>query len=114
MANFVRSIPFPPCAFHSLTGYYCPGCGGTRSLIALLEGKVILSLFYHPLILYTAVFGGWFLLSNAIQFASRKRVKIGMPFRPIYFYIALFLALGHAFILDFFLFFQNVDIFAKL
>ena len=21
----------PPCAFHKITGFYCPGCGGTRA-----------------------------------------------------------------------------------
>ena len=27
------------CPLHDLTGLYCPGCGGTRSLTALLHGK---------------------------------------------------------------------------
>ena len=31
---------FPPdgCVLHNLTGYYCPGCGGTRAIYALLHG----------------------------------------------------------------------------
>ena len=24
----------PPCAFHKITGLYCPGCGGTRAVFA--------------------------------------------------------------------------------
>ena len=28
---------FPPCVFHSLTGLYCPGCGLTRALHALVH-----------------------------------------------------------------------------
>jgi len=29
---------YPICAFHELTGWNCPGCGGTRSLYSLLHG----------------------------------------------------------------------------
>jgi hypothetical protein len=31
--------PLPPCPFHWLTGLYCPGCGATRALHALLHGN---------------------------------------------------------------------------
>lgn len=44
-----------PCLFRTLTGFYCPGCGGTRALKALLHGKLWLSFCYHPLVLYLAV-----------------------------------------------------------
>jgi uncharacterized membrane protein YozB (DUF420 family) len=42
----------PPCLFHLLTGWYCPGCGGTRALYLLLTGHPLLSFVYHPLVLY--------------------------------------------------------------
>jgi hypothetical protein len=29
--------PFLACAFHELTGLYCPGCGGTRAMHALVH-----------------------------------------------------------------------------
>ncbi len=41
--------------FHAITGFYCPGCGGTRSLHFLLNGDVIRSLIYHPIIVYWVV-----------------------------------------------------------
>lgn len=44
-----------PCLFQLVTGFYCPGCGGTRAVWALLHGRVLLSLRYHPLVLYMAV-----------------------------------------------------------
>jgi len=28
---------FPKCLFHSLTGYYCPGCGSQRAIHSLLH-----------------------------------------------------------------------------
>ena len=34
----------PECQIHSLTGIYCPGCGGSRSLKALLKGDVLAAL----------------------------------------------------------------------
>lgn len=42
-----------PCLFHLYTGWYCPGCGGTRAVKALLKGDLWLSFQYHPIILYT-------------------------------------------------------------
>ena len=29
--------PFPACVFHQVTGLYCPGCGGTRAMHALVH-----------------------------------------------------------------------------
>ena len=34
----------PPCAFHSLTGLYCPGCGMARAMRALVQGDVATAL----------------------------------------------------------------------
>lgn len=45
-----------PCLFRILTGLYCPGCGGTRALKALLHGNLCLSFCYHPLVPYLAFF----------------------------------------------------------
>ena len=57
----------PPCPLHAYTGYYCPGCGGTRATFALLHGHLIRSFVLHPFVPYTAVFGGWFMLSQTLQ-----------------------------------------------
>ena len=35
-------------------GFYCPGCGGSRSLSALLDFKFIKSFIYYPPILITS------------------------------------------------------------
>lgn len=36
------------CPFYEITGLYCPGCGGTRSLTALLHGDVLLAFHENP------------------------------------------------------------------
>ena len=39
----------PACPFHALTRLYCPGCGTTRALHALLHGRLGLALDMNPL-----------------------------------------------------------------
>lgn len=60
------------CVFHSLTGLYCPGCGGTRAVRSLLKGDFRMSFQYHPLVLY-AVF---VLFVELILWAAAKGRKI--------------------------------------
>ena len=37
-----------PCPFHDYLGIPCPGCGLTRSLLALAHGNLLDSLAWHP------------------------------------------------------------------
>ena len=46
---------YVPCLFHTLTGFYCPGCGGTRAAAALLHGKILTAVLLHPLVPFLAV-----------------------------------------------------------
>ena len=80
---------YPPCAFRLITGFYCPGCGGTRAVKALLAGDFLSSVRLHPFVPYTALLGIWFMVSQTIERISRGRVKIGMHFRMVYLWIAL-------------------------
>lgn len=39
-----------PCVFHELTGLYCPGCGITRCLFAILHGDLKTAFKYNQLV----------------------------------------------------------------
>ena len=43
----------PGCAFRRHTGIACPGCGGTRSLRALLAGDIVGAFRYNMLMPFT-------------------------------------------------------------
>ena len=42
-------LPKPFCPFRKLTGIPCPGCGGTRASIELLQGHLFVALQINPL-----------------------------------------------------------------
>lgn len=79
----------PPCMFHRVTGYYCPGCGGTRAVFTFFRGDIVRAFKFHPFVPYIFIIGGWFMLSQTIQRLSGDRIKIGMNFRIVYLWIAL-------------------------
>ena len=80
---------FYPCIFHKITGYYCPGCGGTRAVYALFCGNLLDCFRYQPFIPYVVIFGGWFLISQTIERLSKGRIAIGTRYRDCYLWIAL-------------------------
>ena len=68
------------CIFWELFGIYCPGCGGTRSLLALSQGHILQSLWYHPLLLYCVGMYLVFMLSHTLEKLHVPFVK-GMKFK---------------------------------
>jgi Protein of unknown function (DUF2752) len=41
---------YPTCPFLMLTGLYCPGCGGLRTVYALVHGDPVTALGLNPLV----------------------------------------------------------------
>ncbi len=85
----------PQCAMYRLTGLYCPGCGGTRAVGAFLRGQLLLSLYYHPVVLYLALLLAWFLISHTLDRISKGRTSLGLRYHEAYVWIALVLTLLH-------------------
>ncbi len=46
LAGLVSKIS-PGCAFRRYTGISCPGCGGTRAAVALLQGDIVGAVRYN-------------------------------------------------------------------
>lgn len=68
-----------PCLFHEITGLYCPGCGITRTLFALIELDFKSAIQYNLLIFILAPFmifyaykrlTNWILLKNSYIFPN--------------------------------------------
>jgi hypothetical protein len=75
------------CLFHLVTGFYCPGCGGTRAVKAMLTGHFLKSLCYHPAVLPTAVLYLAFMGSHTAARVCKSGKINGMKFRFLYLYI---------------------------
>ena len=95
-----------PCAFRLMTGYYCPGCGGTRAVKFFLSGHFIKSFIYHPLIPYLGIGGGIFMVSHTIARATRGKIK-GVKFRNEYVYLMGIIILIQFLVKNFVLYFFN-------
>lgn len=78
-----------PCAVYTLTGFYCPGCGGTRAVLSLLHGHFLESFCYHPVVMYTVVIFLWYLITNTIEFVSKGKIPVAMKLKVRYLWIAL-------------------------
>lgn len=63
------------CTLHKMTGLYCPGCGGTRAIKALLRFDLLQSAFYHPIPLYTGFLGMLFLSGRIIARITNGRIN---------------------------------------
>ena len=109
---FIPPKILPPCMFHTLTGFSCPGCGCTRAVSALLHGDILLSLRLNPSILYCTILYVTFLISHTAAHLSVWAIKKlpslcregsllhfitrihGMKCTPVYLYILVYLFLG--------------------
>jgi hypothetical protein len=66
--NPATSKLFPPCPFHYLTGWYCPGCGSLRAIHQLLQGNVRAAWALNPLSVLLFPFLGYGLIREAISY----------------------------------------------
>ena len=57
----------PGCLFHSITGYYCPGCGTVRALHSVFHGQLLVGFQYNPLAVLLLPFLAYGLLLRITQ-----------------------------------------------
>ncbi len=78
----------PPCSLHSMTGLYCPGCGGTRACYALMQGNIRDSIILHPMVFYLVTGYAVYMLSHLLDILTQGKVR-GCYFCPYYWYIGV-------------------------
>ena len=99
-----------PCLLHTFTGYYCPGCGGTRAVYALMHLQFWKSFCYHPLVPYGTAVYLWFMISHTIEKLSRHRLHIGMKWNPRWLWAALVILILNVLLKDGMLLLFHIDL----
>lgn len=111
------------CVVYRLTGFTCPGCGGTRAFTELLRGHIGASLLYHPLVLYGAVWYAVFMGSHTwarlrrIRGAGesgRRAAGGGLAWRDGYIVAAVLLLLGNFAVKNLLHLTTGIDVLAEL
>lgn len=70
----LESRYYLPCFFHRLTGLYCPGCGDTRALYAMLHLDFPGMLSNNALFPFLAVLMVWFAGGEYLRLLIGKRI----------------------------------------
>lgn len=70
-----RADPLGGCALKALTGFDCPGCGGTRAFWYLVHGNLPEAARHHVF----AVFAAPFLVYLYVSWAARRVFKVTLP-----------------------------------
>jgi hypothetical protein len=79
---------FPPCLFHKLTGFKCPGCGTQRAIHSILHLEIKQAFRYNPalfiaiplvgLLIYLENFGGKTRFPKLHRFLSGTKFILGL------------------------------------
>ena len=64
-------LPSPACAFHEVTGWACPGCGGTRCVRSVFRGEFGAAFLLNPLAFTALIFIALFDLYAAVVLTLR-------------------------------------------
>ncbi len=82
-----------PCLFNKVTHLCCPGCGGTRSMRALLRGEILTSLYDYPPLIYGLIVYVVFMIRCFLYTCfGIKKSPDGTVVRFIYVFLGLMLA----------------------
>ncbi len=71
-----RRDPLGPCAFKAITGYDCPGCGGTRMVYYLLHGNLGEAARHHVIALIAVPVVVYYFVAWAARRVSALRLPI--------------------------------------
>jgi hypothetical protein len=70
---FFNRLPQIPCVFKAVTGYPCPTCGSTRTVLNLLELNIPAAFLCNPLVFLGGItFIAWILYGFYMLFSGKK------------------------------------------
>ncbi|MBQ7336920.1 MAG: DUF2752 domain-containing protein [Clostridia bacterium] len=78
------------CPMHDWVHLYCPGCGGTRAMVALFRGQIVHSLLCNPLSAY--IVAGFAVFDVRAAVALVRREERVFHFSIPYFWVMLAIA----------------------
>jgi hypothetical protein len=70
---------YPVCLFHSLTGWNCPGCGGTRAAYQLLHGHLLRALRDNALFVLALMALGIWCVRWLVQKIRNQPATLDVP-----------------------------------
>ena len=74
-----KIIKSMPCFFKEVTHFYCPACGGTRSVMALLHLDIKRAFLCNPTVIYAGVMLLWCFFGYIIKKLTGTQIKIMKP-----------------------------------
>lgn len=81
-----------PCAYKSIFGIDCPGCGFQRSFIALLKGDFAHSFILYPATVPLLLTGLFLIVDSRYHFENSKRIR-----RTLYILLGLIVIVSYSF-----------------
>lgn len=82
-------IVIPGCAIYRATGIWCPACGGTRAVLALLRGDLAQSFLYHPIVPYSILVYTAYIAEETRERICRSRKRVPLRFWKACIFIGL-------------------------
>ncbi|MBQ8057516.1 MAG: DUF2752 domain-containing protein [Ruminococcus sp.] len=70
LSNYTYLLP--PCMSYTLFHFNCPGCGLTRSVLALLDGDILLSLRQNVIPVFSILAGLWLYVEFLFHVFNKK------------------------------------------
>jgi hypothetical protein len=84
------------CPFKMITGFPCPGCGITKSLVYFYEGELLKSLYYHVLGPFVILFCIVTIIVLSVELIIGQEYFNGLLYnKKIAYGLAIFLGIYH-------------------
>ena len=86
---------FPPCPFHYITGFYCPGCGSLRATHQLLHGNIMAAIRYNILMVILLPFVIYLYISQMNITINGRRLCQRVLFSKKFYFSLIFIIFAY-------------------